>query len=123
MSKKKQYKRTMPPRPQPKRERTILPIPEVLPTFARPVAIMVGPKTIHVFREASEIHHPELVVKLHALAECDERFDHVESNLRVKYVSRVFLAEFVMASGQQDAAHHNGRVAILQSALNEILSW
>lgn len=121
-SKPKAPKRTM-HRPVVKRTPTVLPIPEVLPEFDRPIAVMIGQRTIHVFRDHSELATPELVVRLHALANDHEAFHHVESNLRVKYVSRVFLAEFVLASSAQSVEENRGRLKILASAFAEIARW
>lgn len=110
------------PRPAVKKPPTILPIPEVLPDFEWGIAVMIGPRTIHVFRDHTDLD-PAWIVKLYALANDHEAFHHVESNLRVKFVSRMFFAEFVLASQSQSAIESQGRMKILASALSEIESW
>lgn len=120
-SKPKAPKRTM-HRPVIKKPPTVLPIPEVLPDFGWGIAVMIGPRTVHVFRDHTDMD-PAWIVRLHALASDHEAFHHIDSNLRVKFASRMFLAEFVLASQSQSPEENRGRLKLLASAFAEIASW
>jgi len=123
MSKTKQKpKRTLPPRPQPA---VVISLPDVTvhPEFKSPLAIMLGRKCVYVFKEATEISDPRVAQKLVDIANCDERFDNIETNVRVKFVSRLHLAQFRMELEILSDSHKAAINKLLGQALQEVCRW
>jgi len=119
---KKIPKRTLPKRPAPP---IVVHLPDVTvhPVFQQPVAICLGRKTVYVFRDATEISNPAVAQKLFDVASSHERFDNVESNVRVKFVTRLYLTKFVLELDTLDANRRKAVESLLSQAIQEICRW
>jgi hypothetical protein len=110
------------PRPQPP---VVINLPDVTvhPELKSPLAIMLGRKTVYVFKEATEISDPRVAQKLVDIANSDERFDAIESNVRVKFVTRLHLAQFRMELDTLTDRHKAAVNTLLVQALQEVCRW